>query len=192
MGIAGLKSLAHWRAGNEYSAGHERKNVTELVRADAAGYRQRRANPRSGGLGRRADRDRLWALLRGADSAEAVAAHYAAKGRPDFNPLIVHVARCAPGGGICRVARRSRSCRRDHWPGPLTLVLPEEGRGQFLPRLEPRPSRQIRAARAESPCDARAGLRPCRFRFAAPSANPPRVHQPHTAQHVLASLDGAD
>src|SRR5690348_14701469 len=66
----------------------------------------------------------VYGLAADATSAEAVARIYEAKGRPSFNPLIVHVPDLGAAERIavfdetaCRLAQR-------HWPGPLTLVLP--------------------------------------------------------------------
>ena len=53
----------------------------------------------------------------------AVERIYAAKGRPQYNPLIVHVADVAHVRDVVRrMARRTRSVGRAFWPGPLTLV----------------------------------------------------------------------
>src|SRR5690349_6668144 len=57
---------------------------------------------------------------------DAVARIYAAKGRPSYNPLIVHVA---TADGVHRVARewnaRADALARTFWPGPLTVVVPK-------------------------------------------------------------------
>ncbi|MBF0394700.1 MAG: Sua5/YciO/YrdC/YwlC family protein, partial [Alphaproteobacteria bacterium] len=62
----------------------------------------------------------------GADalSDKAVAAIFAAKRRPSFNPLIVHVADIEAASGLAVVDRRAREVASRFWPGPLTLVLP--------------------------------------------------------------------
>ena len=67
------------------------KNVTEVVLADAAGIAKAARILESGGLVA-VPTETVYGLAARADSAEAVAKIYAAKGRPDFNPLIVHVA----------------------------------------------------------------------------------------------------
>jgi L-threonylcarbamoyladenylate synthase len=61
-----------------------------------------------------------------ADAADpaAVAAVYAAKGRPAFNPLIAHVADVAEARRIARFDSRAEALAQSFWPGPLTLVLP--------------------------------------------------------------------
>jgi L-threonylcarbamoyladenylate synthase len=62
----------------------------------------------------------------GADATNdaAVARIFAAKGRPRFNPLIVHVARPAAAERLAHFDERARLAARHFWPGPLTLVLP--------------------------------------------------------------------
>jgi L-threonylcarbamoyladenylate synthase len=62
----------------------------------------------------------------GADAANlnAVAAIYAAKGRPSFNPLIAHVADLAAAERIAVLDERARRLAEAFWPGPLTLVAP--------------------------------------------------------------------
>lgn len=59
-----------------------------------------------------------------ADDPQAVAKVFAAKGRPQFNPLIVHVASLAAAEAIGVFDARARALAEAFWPGPLTLVLP--------------------------------------------------------------------
>ncbi|MFN6978072.1 MAG: L-threonylcarbamoyladenylate synthase, partial [Gemmobacter sp.] len=56
--------------------------------------------------------------------ADAVAAIYAAKGRPAFNPLIVHVPDAAAAARLAHVPAAAARLAEAFWPGPLTLVLP--------------------------------------------------------------------
>src|SRR3546814_4858740 len=56
--------------------------------------------------------------------AEAVARIYAAKGRPDFNPLIVHVPTLAVAETLGEFGAAERALATRFWPGPLTLVVP--------------------------------------------------------------------
>lgn len=62
----------------------------------------------------------------GADATNdrAVAAIFEAKGRPRFNPLIVHLPAAAALEGIAEVDRRAQDVAARFWPGPLSLVLP--------------------------------------------------------------------
>ena len=66
----------------------------------------------------------VYGLAARADSAEAVAAVYSVKGRPDFNPLIVHVLNAAAAEQIAVLDKRAKALAAAFWPGPLTMVLP--------------------------------------------------------------------
>src|SRR3546814_10900830 len=62
----------------------------------------------------------------GADATDpaAVAKIFAAKGRPDFNPLISHIHDPAQLDGLVVMDDRARKLAAAFWPGALTLVLP--------------------------------------------------------------------
>lgn len=66
----------------------------------------------------------VYGLAAEAANPRAVAAVYAAKGRPSFNPLIAHVADVAAARRIARFDERAEALAARFWPGPLTLVLP--------------------------------------------------------------------
>jgi len=66
----------------------------------------------------------VYGLAADATNAAAVARIYAAKGRPSFNPLIVHVADLAAAQAIGHFDEAALALARAHWPGPLTLVVP--------------------------------------------------------------------
>jgi L-threonylcarbamoyladenylate synthase len=66
----------------------------------------------------------VYGLAADASNAVAVAAVYAAKGRPAFNPLIAHVADLATAQRIATFDERALRLAKRFWPGPLTLVLP--------------------------------------------------------------------
>jgi L-threonylcarbamoyladenylate synthase len=66
----------------------------------------------------------VYGLAAAAGDARAVAAVYAAKGRPSFNPLIAHVADAPMARRVARFDDRAEALARAFWPGPLTLVLP--------------------------------------------------------------------
>src|SRR5215471_11850410 len=68
----------------------------------------------------------VYGLGANALDAEAVRRIYEAKGRPSFNPLIVHVADDAGARAIvAEWPERAARLARAFWPGPLTLVLPK-------------------------------------------------------------------
>ncbi len=66
----------------------------------------------------------VYGLAADAANARAVAAVYAAKGRPSFNPLIAHVDNLAMARRIAVFDDRAERLAERFWPGPLTLVLP--------------------------------------------------------------------
>ena len=69
----------------------------------------------------------VYGLAADATNAEAVARIYAAKGRPSFNPLIVHVPDMESAQRIGKFSDKAEALARIHWPGPLTLVVPLRG-----------------------------------------------------------------
>lgn len=163
------------------------KNVTEVRLADAGGIAEAARILESGGLVA-VPTETVYGLTARADSAEAVARIYAAKGRPDFNPLIVHVAGLAQAEGYAEFSPEARALAEAHWPGPLTLVLPRRADAALaaavtagLPTI---------ALRAPAHPVMQALLAACAFPLAAPSANRSGFISPTCAAHVLASLEG--
>ena len=71
----------------------------------------------------------VYGLAAAAADPRAVAAVYAAKGRPSFNPLIAHVSDLAMAEAVAVFDDRARALARAFWPGPLTLVLPVRPNG---------------------------------------------------------------
>ena len=131
----------------------------------------------------------VYGLAADAQNAEAVARIYAAKSRPDFNPLIVHVRdqKAAEKLGVFNAT--AQALAEAFWPGPLTLVLP----------LQP-DAPIARAVTAGLPtiairCPAhpvmQALLLKSGLSLAAPSANPSGSISPTRADHVLKGLGGA-
>ena len=66
----------------------------------------------------------VYGLAADATNANAVARIYEAKGRPSFNPLIVHVSNMEAAEQIGVFDDQARELAEQHWPGPLTLVVP--------------------------------------------------------------------
>ncbi|URD61717.1 L-threonylcarbamoyladenylate synthase [Sphingomonas sp. KRR8] len=130
----------------------------------------------------------VYGLAADATNGEAVARIYAAKGRPSFNPLIVHVPDLASAEKLGEFDAAARRLAEAHWPGPLTLVVPlldDAGISSLvtagLPSIALRvPAHPVMQALL------RATGRP----LAAPSANASGRISPTTAQHVFASLSG--
>lgn len=130
----------------------------------------------------------VYGLGADASDARAVARVYEAKGRPSFNPLIVHVPDLAAAERHAVFDDRARELAAAFWPGPLTLVLPlAEGAG--IADLVTAGLDTV-AIRVPSGDMAQALLRAASVPVAAPSANPSGRISPTTAAHVLAGLDG--
>ena len=66
----------------------------------------------------------VYGLAADANNADAVARIYAAKGRPDFNPLIVHVPDKRSAEELAIFNPMADQLAQAFWPGALTLVLP--------------------------------------------------------------------
>jgi len=124
----------------------------------------------------------------GADAGNdaAVAGIYAAKQRPRFNPLIVHVADIAGAEPLVELDARARGLVQRFWPGPLTLVLPRrESAPLSLLASAGLDTVAIRAPRNAVAQDLlRAAGRP----VAAPSANRSGRISPTLAEHVAIEL----
>jgi L-threonylcarbamoyladenylate synthase len=124
----------------------------------------------------------------GADATDdrAVAAIFAAKGRPRFNPLIVHVPDLVAAEAIAEFGSRARELARRFWPGPLTLVLRRrETSGISLLACA---GLDTVAVRVPAHPVAQALLRATGRALAAPSANRSGHVSPTTAAHVAAEL----
>ena len=130
----------------------------------------------------------VYGLAGDATSGEAVAAIYAAKGRPSFNPLIVHVADRAMADRIASLSPLADRLANRFWPGPLTMVLPlrdgapiaslvTAGLSTVAIRMPAHPVMRALIAAADRP-------------LAAPSANASGSISPTRAEHVARTLDG--
>ncbi len=130
----------------------------------------------------------VYGLAGDATSDRAVAAIYAAKGRPDFNPLIVHVRDLDHAREIGVFATQELALAKAYWPGPLTIVAPlrlEAGLASGVTAGLPTVALRVPAHRAM-----RALLVATGKPLAAPSANASGGISPTRAEHVLRSLDG--
>jgi len=127
----------------------------------------------------------------GADAAngKAVATIFATKGRPRFNPLIVHVTDVGQAGEHAELTLLARRLIDDFWPGPLTLVL-ERREGSPISDLVTGGLTTL-AVRAPDHPVARALLKATGRPLAAPSANRSGRVSPTQAAHVLADLGDA-
>ena len=130
----------------------------------------------------------VYGLAARADDAQAVAAIYAAKGRPSFNPLIVHVASSAQAEALAQFDSRAAALARAFWPGALTMVLPLRPDAPIVPAVTAGLS--TIALRCPAHPVMRAVLAASGLPLAAPSANRSGGVSPTTAQHVAQSLGG--
>lgn len=119
----------------------------------------------------------------------AVAKIFAAKGRPSFNPLIVHVTDFEAASSLVEMNDMARAVAGKFWPGPVTMILPRRAEcpvselcSAGLPTL---------AIRVPSHPVALKLLKAAGVPVAAPSANKSGELSPTTPQHVLESLGDA-
>jgi L-threonylcarbamoyladenylate synthase len=128
----------------------------------------------------------VYGLAADATSGEAVARIYEAKGRPAFNPLIVHVLGVEQARAFATFDEQAEALAARHWPGPLTLVLPRRAGIAALVTA----GLATVAVRAPAHPAMRDLLAAARRPLAAPSANASGGISPTRAEHVLASLGG--
>ncbi len=130
----------------------------------------------------------VYGLAADATNAEAVARIYEAKGRPSFNPLIVHVPDFGAAQALGIFSDEAQALAKAHWPGPLTLVVPTRqgcpiasivtaGLSTVGIRVPSHPAMQALLRAVDRP-------------LAAPSANASGSISPTRAQHVARSLGG--
>ena len=163
------------------------KYVTETMGTDAHEITRAARILRDGGLVA-VPTETVYGLAARADNDEAVSRIYSAKGRPDFNPLIVHVASLELARKLADFSDVAEKLAAEHWPGPLTLVLPRR-RDAGLAEAGTAGLETV-AIRMPSHAVMRALLEESGLPIAAPSANRSGFISPTSTAHVLASLDG--
>lgn len=130
----------------------------------------------------------VYGLGADARNPRAVAGIFAAKGRPAFNPLIVHVPDVEAARALAEFGDDARILAATFWPGPLTLVLPRRPAAGLA---------DLATAGLET-VGIRVPAHPLARRLliafggpvAAPSANPSGRVSPTSAAHVLEGLRG--
>ncbi|HEX4532842.1 MAG TPA: L-threonylcarbamoyladenylate synthase [Rhizomicrobium sp.] len=124
----------------------------------------------------------------GADARNdrAVASIFAAKGRPSFNPLIVHVSDLRAAQELAVFGDGARKMADAFWPGPLTLILPRKAGAKASALVSA--GLDTIAIRSPSHPAARALLAAAGMPVAAPSANPSGRLSATTARDVADEL----
>jgi L-threonylcarbamoyladenylate synthase len=159
--------------------------MVEVLSADEAGIARAAALLRAGRLVSFGT-ETVYGLGGDATDARVIAAIFAAKGRPRFNPLICHYADA--DAAFADVVANVPAWRLAEalWPGPLTLVLPRRAESRVT--LLTAAGLDTLAVRVPAPAVTRALLRAVGRPVAAPSANRSGRVSPTTAQHVLDDL----
>ena len=130
----------------------------------------------------------VYGLAADATNAEAVARIYEAKGRPSFNPLIVHVSDFNEARQVADLGPLSTELAERHWPGPLTIVAPLKADSPIASLVTaglPTIGVRVPGHRA-----IQALLQAVGHPLAAPSANASGSISPTRAEHVERSLGG--
>jgi L-threonylcarbamoyladenylate synthase len=128
----------------------------------------------------------VYGLGADATNGRAVAATFAAKGRPRFNPLIAHVPDAEAADQLGHLTALGHRLATAFWPGPLTLVMAKRA-GCAVAELATAGLDTIAMRVPEHPV-AQALLRAAKVPIAAPSANRSGHVSPTTAAHVAADL----
>ena len=161
--------------------------MTDLIAADARGIADAAARLLAGQL-IAFGTETVYGLGADATNAAAVAAIFAAKGRPHFNPLICHYPSADAAFADVVADTRARRLAAAFWPGALTLVLP---RSETCPvALLAGAGLETLAVRVPAGGVASALLAAVGRPIAAPSANRSGAVSPTTAAHVLDGLSG--
>lgn len=156
-----------------------------ILAADEDGIRQAAAHLRAGGLVA-VPTETVYGLAARADQNESVASIYRAKGRPSFNPLIVHVADVQSAQRLAKFDRRAHELAAVFWPGPLTMVLPLRSDAGLAPAVTA--GLATVALRCPAHPVMRGVLEQAGLPLAAPSANRSGAVSPTCAEHVAHSL----
>lgn len=128
----------------------------------------------------------VYGLAADAGNADAVAKIYAAKGRPDFNPLIVHVPDLAAARMLAHFPDAAEMLADAFWPGALTMVLTKAAEAPIAPAVTA--GLATIAIRCPAHDAMQALLRASGKPLAAPSANSSGRISPTEATHVATDL----
>ena len=163
------------------------KYVTETLGTGESGLARAAEILAAGGLVA-VPTETVYGLAARADDDGAVGRIYAAKGRPSYNPLIVHVSSMEMARQLAEFSPTADGIAAEHWPGPLTLVLPAKNSAKLASAVTA--GLDTIAIRMPVHPVIRALIEMSGFPLAAPSANRSGFISPTSATHVLATLDG--
>lgn len=130
----------------------------------------------------------VYGLAADATNPQAVARIYEAKGRPDFNPLIVHVRDLAHAEELGIFSEAARAAASLYWPGALTIVVSRR-ESSGVAEIATAGLTTIALRCPDHPA-MRDLLEACGKPLAAPSANASGGISPTSADHVLKTLEG--
>ncbi len=160
---------------------------TEILSGDKIGIEKAARIIKAGGLVA-FPTETVYGLGADAQNGIAIAKVYAAKGRPAFNPLIVHVANLQQAKRFAKIDATALKLAAAFWPGPLSLVVPLKP-GHGLSDLVTAGLDTV-AIRVPKHPAAQALLTAFGGPIAAPSANPSGRISPTRATHVKADMSG--
>lgn len=129
----------------------------------------------------------VYGLAASAYNDDAIAKVFAAKGRPQDNPLIVHISSLEMLKDVAKdIPSQAYLCANTFWPGPFTMILPK---GEKIAKSVSAGLNTV-AVRMPSNKIATDIIATSGLPLAAPSANTSGKPSPTTAAHVIADLDG--
>ena len=161
--------------------------ATQRLQADPEGLARGAGILRSGGL-LAFPTETVYGLGVDARNSDAVARLYDAKGRPSFNPLIVHVASFEAAQALVEFDDTARALAEAFWPGALTLVLPLKADAKISPLVTA--GLDTLAIRVPDHPVAQALMATFGGPIAAPSANPSGQVSPTKFAHVRDQMSG--
>ncbi len=160
--------------------------ITERLRDDKLGINRAVLILQKGGVVA-IPTETVYGLAADACNSEAIAKIFTAKGRPQDNPLIVHIANMGQLGEIaCEIPQKAYECAEKFWPGPFTMILKRTGKTSesVSAGLE---TVAVRMPKNEIALEI---IKKSGLPLAAPSANTSGKPSPTTADHVFDDLNG--
>ncbi len=158
---------------------------TELLQSDDASIKRAAECIKKGGLVA-FPTETVYGLGANGLNPDAVKAIFAAKRRPQDNPLILHISAIEEAEPLCYLTENARIMARAFWPGPLTMLFKKKS---VVPDAVTAGLSTV-AIRMPSNIIANRFIKACGLPIAAPSANRSGKPSPTTAEHVLDDMDG--